>query len=362
MTYGAFTPSEYAAFTRVRRARAPRSQAVLCATALIVSTTAGLWLLYARDATSPLVDTPSAPTRLVLPAAPPALLPAPVRRPAAMRLDPSFTAPTLTASSAPSSFAPTFAQSAPLRAGFQPRRPVEPVETVEMAEAAPEVAPVAPLPPLPQVSELVQTVPLPPARPALLPPADAVVPAPSGRRRMALQAPQPAAPGTPPDARGFFEKMFGTPTTPNAALAYATPEPTGPGLFGMARAVPDRYTAVYDIAAHTVTLPDGTRLEAHSGIGSNKDDPRSVAQHMRGATPPAVYDLTPREALFHGVAALRLNPVGGAPYGRLGLLAHTYMLGPHGDSNGCVVFRDYAVFRRAYDRGMIRRLVVVARN
>ena len=130
----------------------------------------------------------------------------------------------------------------------------------------------------------------------------------------------------------------------------------------MARAVPDRYTAVYNIAAHTVTLPDGTRLEAHSGIGSNKDDPRSVAQHMRGATPPAIYDLTPREALFHGVAALRLNPVGGAPYGRLGLLAHTYMLGPHGDSNGCVVFRDYAAFRRAYDNGMIRRLVVVAQN
>jgi hypothetical protein len=82
---------------------------------------------------------------------------------------------------------------------------------------------------------------------------------------------------------------------------------------------------------------------------------------MRGATPPAIYDLTSRETLFHGVAALRLNPVGAAPpYGRLGLLAHTYMLGPRGDSNGCVVFRDYAAFRRAYDTGQIRRLVVVA--
>ena len=77
--------------------------------------------------------------------------------------------------------------------------------------------------------------------------------------------------------------------------------------------------------------------------------------------PPAVYDLTSREALFHGVAALRLNPVGDMPpYGRMGLLAHTYMLGPHGDSNGCVVFRDFASFRHAYDNGQIRRLVVVA--
>ena len=30
----------------------------------------------------------------------------------------------------------------------------------------------------------------------------------------------------------------------------------------------DRQTAVYDICAHTVYLPDGTRLEAHSGLGS----------------------------------------------------------------------------------------------
>ena len=41
----------------------------------------------------------------------------------------------------------------------------------------------------------------------------------------------------------------------------------------------DRQTAVYDISAHTVYLPDGTRLEAHSGLGSKIDDPRS--SHMR---------------------------------------------------------------------------------
>ena len=75
-----------------------------------------------------------------------------------------------------------------------------------------------------------------------------------------------------------------------------------------------------------------------------------------------MYDLQPREALFHGVEALRLNPVGGGGvYGRVGLLAHTFMLGPNGDSNGCVSFRDYRVFLQAYKTGQVRRLAVVTR-
>ena len=40
---------------------------------------------------------------------------------------------------------------------------------------------------------------------------------------------------------------------------------------------------------------------------------------MRGPTPPHLYELTPREALFHGVEALRMTPVGdGKMYGRDG--------------------------------------------
>ena len=99
--------------------------------------------------------------------------------------------------------------------------------------------------------------------------------------------------------------------------------------------------AVYNIAAKTVTLPNGERLEAHSGLGEGLDDPRLVNVRMRGPTPPGTYDLTERERPFHGVRAIRLTPVGGneAVYGRVGLLAHTYMLGPRGDSNGCVSFR-----------------------
>ena len=84
---------------------------------------------------------------------------------------------------------------------------------------------------------------------------------------------------------------------------------------------------------------------------------------MQGATPPHLYELTPREALFHGVPALRLTPIGGedAIFGRRGLLAHTYMLGPNGDSNGCVSFKNYNAFLNAYRSQGIKRLAVVAR-
>ncbi len=120
-------------------------------------------------------------------------------------------------------------------------------------------------------------------------------------------------------------------------------------------------TAVYDIAARTVYLPNGDRLEAHSGLGDKLDDTRYVHVRMRGPTPPNVYQLTLREQPFHGVRAIRLNPVDdGKMFGRDGMLAHTYMLGPNGQSNGCVSFRDYQKFLNAYLRGEVDRLVVVA--
>jgi hypothetical protein len=37
------------------------------------------------------------------------------------------------------------------------------------------------------------------------------------------------------------------------------------------------------------------------------------------------------------------------------------MLGPNGDSNGCVSFRDYDAFLRAYLNHEIKRIAVVAR-
>ncbi|MBY3183389.1 MULTISPECIES: DUF2778 domain-containing protein [Rhizobium] len=121
--------------------------------------------------------------------------------------------------------------------------------------------------------------------------------------------------------------------------------------------------AIYDIENSTVYLPNGERLEAHSGLGKMRDKPRFANKKMHGPTPPHTYVLTMRESLFHGVEALRLTPIEGsdAIYDRVGLLAHTYMLGKNGDSNGCVSFKDYRRFLAAYKRGDIKQLVVVPR-
>jgi len=168
----------------------------------------------------------------------------------------------------------------------------------------------------------------------------------------------------------IFEKLYGKPQAKGSLLAFASADFSDVSIPGPGKASPmgnaapyDRSTAVYDISARTVYLPDGSKLEAHSGLGSKLDDPRYVHVRMHGATPPHVYDLEPREALFHGVPALRLKPVGGeeAIFGRSGLLAHTYMLGPNGDSNGCVSFKDYYAFLNAYRNGGIKRLAVVAK-
>jgi lysozyme len=207
----------------------------------------------------------------------------------------------------------------------------------------------------------------------------------------APQVVQSTAPTVPVEDRNFFQKLFGLglPPTPGAlsgaqasiapeshaaVKAAAPPAPlavtaapmpsgrTGSGWFGFgALHGYDRQTAVYDILARTVYMPDGTRLEAHSGLGDRLDDPRYVDEHARGATPPHLYELKLRAGSFHGVQALRLTPIGeGDIYGRAGLLAHPYMLGPNGDSNGCVSVKDYDAFLRAYQNGQISRLMVVA--
>lgn len=121
-------------------------------------------------------------------------------------------------------------------------------------------------------------------------------------------------------------------------------------------------TAIYDISARAVYLPNGEKLEAHSGFGEHMDDPRSVSIRMRGVTPPNVYALSLREQLFHGDRAIRLTPVEpDKMFGRNGFLAHSYLLGPNGQSNGCVSISDYPKFLNAYLKGEIDRLVVVER-
>ena len=119
-------------------------------------------------------------------------------------------------------------------------------------------------------------------------------------------------------------------------------------------------TAVYDIQGRVVYLPNGEKLEAHSGFGKWLDDTRYVSEKDRGPTPPNVYRLSLRKALFHGVQAIRLNPVSSSNmYGRSGFLVHSYMLGPDGQSNGCVSLQDYPKFLEAFLRGDIDRLIVV---
>jgi hypothetical protein len=186
-------------------------------------------------------------------------------------------------------------------------------------------------------------------------------------RRDELRAARAEAPNREAnEAPSLFEKLFGKPSPKPAStmLAYAAPDDKG--ILGDGQNIAagryDRSTAVYDISARRVYLPDGRTLEAHSGYGNRLDDPRSADVRDLGVTPPDVYDLAPREALFHGVAALRLIPVDdGKVFGRTGLLAHSYMLGPNGDSNGCVSFKDYDAFLAAYSSGEIKRLAVVNR-
>jgi hypothetical protein len=165
----------------------------------------------------------------------------------------------------------------------------------------------------------------------------------------------------PPPERTMLQKLSELLPSPKFSLASLGPDTgmshDGPDLAALGY---DKLTAVYDISAHAVYLPSGIRLEAHSGMGSLMDDPEHVGEHMVGATPPTVYDLKPRERLFHGVAALRMTPVdASAALGRSGLLTHSFMLGPTGQSNGCVSIRNYDRFLRGYKDGEFNRLVVV---
>lgn len=251
---------------------------------------------------------------------------------------------------------------------------------------APAVKPqeVALMQPSPTVKQLIASIPMPNVRPQDAPAAaqnnqtqtqTAQAPTPKGgafghdalvqRARMALAA-------HPKTANvNIFDKLFGGGDKPKSGpmLAYAGHD--GGVLSNGQDATPgtlepsdmDRLTAVYDITAKRVYMPDGTKLEAHSGLGSRMDNPAYAHERMRGVTPPHIYDLKPREALFHGVAALRMTPLGGesAIFGRNGLLTHSYLLGPNGDSNGCISFKDYDKFLQAYRRGEVRRVVVVAK-
>lgn len=123
---------------------------------------------------------------------------------------------------------------------------------------------------------------------------------------------------------------------------------------------PGSRIAVYVIEDAVVHMPNGEKLRAHSGRGHMRDNPKYVHVKNQGPTPPNVYKLRMREARFHGIEAIRMNPVGDARmYNRDGFLTHTYLLRRRGDSSGCVVFEDYNRFLNAYKRGHVQTLIVV---
>jgi hypothetical protein len=261
-------------------------------------------------------------------------------------------------------FGPAVSEGSSFRLAFVP--PAARAGARGLADQAPAQAAASPTA---DTIRIAASPPLPMPRPAELSrpeaPESSRMAAGQGSRRARTAALAPSA----ADTRSFFDRLFGVQSTPTPgpALAYAAPESSprelAPGVkLSPAPTAAEPGTALYDISARVVYMPNGERLEAHSGLGEKMDDPRFVHVRMHGATPPGTYDLTEREKPFHGVRALRLNPVGGsaAIHGRAGLLAHTYLLGPNGQSNGCVSFRQYDKFLQAYLRGEVKRLVVVA--
>lgn len=232
-------------------------------------------------------------------------------------------------------------------------------EPVQVAVAMP-----APLP-QPVASEVRQdAVPLPPPNPFRQAAQRTIV------ARSAAPAPVAQGAGVRDSEPGFLQRLFGAPAEPpskepTAMLAYAPVhnehDTSLPNLSPFRRAPPVEKTAFYVINQGKVYMPDGSQLEAHSGIREKRDDPRYVHMRMKGATPPNTYILRMRERRFHGVEAIRMLPTEpGRMHGRDGILAHSYLLGPNGDSHGCVAFRDYAKFLNAFKRGEVTRMVVVA--
>ena len=210
-----------------------------------------------------------------------------------------------------------------------------------------------------------------------LPAPEVVEPALDGQMELPSAGPLPAIrPGQaavaarPDEAEGKAVEKKPVTARPERSTAAALASPPAAGkdksgfslrnLFGGA-ARPGKGVAVYDISAARVYMPDGSVLEAHSGIGEMADDPRYVHVKMNGPTPPHTYNLKMRERRFHGVEAIRMLPVDGRnKHGRDGFLTHSYLLrGRTAQSHGCVAFKDYPKFLNAFKSGKVTQLVVV---
>ncbi|MDO9413130.1 MAG: DUF2778 domain-containing protein [Pseudolabrys sp.] len=190
--------------------------------------------------------------------------------------------------------------------------------------------------------------PLPPSRPDIKAEQDVAsldVPN-NGVVRTMPVAPGPQLAALPPQPKadpGILDKLFGDSDRAAKDVIAANPR-----------------TVLYDITKRAVYMPDGEKLEAHSGFGEFMDDPDSMHRKNVGVTPPNVYTVSFREKPFHGVRALRMKPVGGGNmYNRDGFLTHSFLLGPNGQSNGCISLKDYDKFLQAYEDGKFDRIIVL---
>ena len=208
----------------------------------------------------------------------------------------------------------------------------------------------------------VKTVAVPAAMPAVAPTASVASAEPLTRGlRVAAAVPLPRpAPAPKQSQLRYRVASLGPTPVPSSYAPADAKESDAPEKDSNPLAGDLSHTAIYDIRARTVYMPNGERLEAHSGLGDYMDDIRAVHVRKVGPTPPNVYELRMRESLFHGVQAIRLVPVDHSKmYGRDGMLAHPFMLRANGESNGCVSFKDYPAFLKAFQRGEVTRMVVV---
>ena len=94
----------------------------------------------------------------------------------------------------------------------------------------------------------------------------------------------PRAPSTGSRGSAPFPILLPAATMKRLRVADASAEEDS----GLLSDAPARIT-ICDISAHMVYLPNGLRLEAHSGLGKYRDDPRHVSEKDRGPTFPQMF-------------------------------------------------------------------------
>ncbi|MGY4371974.1 hypothetical protein ACVW1A_008039 [Bradyrhizobium sp. LB1.3] len=117
-----------------------------------------------------------------------------------------------------------------------------------------------------------------------------IVPTPEAKPKSFADRAKAAVMSVTGPRQSMVEKLWGKREPSGGLLAYASadasvtasiaPKEQNPMLGGSAPY--DRSTAVYDISAKTVYLPDGTKLEAHSGLGlQSRRSPFLAHPHAR---------------------------------------------------------------------------------